>query len=812
MAKIYNASSVQAINNFFEKLGYPVDFFENDTDTTKIFLNENDWRFQDESRENFYKETYMPTAEKRLENFYVDPIVLKNISGDEFEVYIHTNYTDNNSNYSGQRALRSKSIYSNLDENGKPYNLEDGIKRLKDGEWFWTDYNRIAVKRIATASKLSTDDINLKELNVKGELDNFENFNSIDAPNYSVILGDNPQVSEASVRVDLESYTKSQLEKAEEKLNQEQKSLQESLIAKDNGTIKSAMWTFDEVDELYNSQITREDKRAYFIYLQNINRKKLKGGFDEKYGSSYPAEAVDIIELMKRGALFFDPTAKRGFRLQPKVIYRSGNIWKKWGNLENNKEFYVQRFGEEIYKIHYDTLFSAWKEVHDKRLRCKTNDETMRLSMLPVSKLAETIQVGAIINPHDKAKIKEEFRVYTSFQKGKRIEDVANLGNKSSSNNIITKQSLNLRDAFIEWLKLAGEGQRALDVGVQWSSMTDGLNALVSFYLTKGRITNPHKKEKGGNDKFERRKDDARKTGIRLFQQFLNDGLTGNDAKKVDYIFNMAYNNYHEPVLEQVPIGFTYKKYIDNRGLFVLRQANLNALRYYMSRGSVGLAYGVGLGKTFCSIFVMKQALDLGLAERPLVIVPNQVYTQFGQEIVRGLGEEFDPKKSNTRLNMFYNGGGIYNELGNNAVNGINMCTYEATKLFAFQEQNLNNSDNQWLDKAMTILEMGSDDEGEVNLSIKKQRASDFRKSIFNIEDDTDVSRPVDDDDEDEDDLPEETTEIDDILGDLELETGGTIGDEVLTDGDDYSQEEYVDNQEDKNKSVIYLKYRINRF
>ncbi len=44
---------------------------------------------------------------------------------------------------------------------------------------------------------------------------------------------------------------------------------------------------------------------------------------------------------MKKGALFFDPTAKVGERLQPKVIYKSGNIWKKWGSLTNKKIGFV---------------------------------------------------------------------------------------------------------------------------------------------------------------------------------------------------------------------------------------------------------------------------------------------------------------------------------------------------------------------------------------------------------------------------------------------------------------------------------------
>jgi hypothetical protein len=151
----------------------------------------------------------------------------------------------------------------------------------------------------------------------------------------------------------------------------------------------------------------------------------------------------------------------------------------------------------------------------------------------------------------------------------------------------------------------------------------------------------------------------------------------------------------------------------------------LNALRYFLSRGSIGLAYGVGMGKTFCSIFVMKQALDLGICERPLLIVPNQVYFQFGQEIKRGLGSEFDYQLPDSRLNMFYNGKGIYNRMGNKAVNGINLCTYEATSNFIFaKDQN----DDEWLDEAINILEMGGDIK---NPAIREEWKKSYGDSLF---------------------------------------------------------------------------------
>ena len=52
---------------------------------------------------------------------------------------------------------------------------------------------------------------------------------------------------------------------------------------------------------------------------------------------------------------------------------------------------------------------------------------------------------------------------------------------------------------------------------------------------------------------------------------------------------------------------------------------------------------------------------------------------------------------------MFYNGGGVYNLLGNSAVDGINICTYEAVEKFQFSQ---NNIEMAWVDEAVSVLEM----------------------------------------------------------------------------------------------------------
>lgn len=637
--------------------------------------------------------------------------------------------------------------YIKFDEEGRPVVDERAVNY----------FTIILVNKGSTF--LDDEEISNEEYEIANEFANFKDFDSIDAPDYSVIYGDDPQVSVASPQVNLDELTANQLKKAQEKLESAKNALAELKKAEKQEDIENAMWTFDEVDELYNSKISDDDKVAFFIYLQNKNRKKLTGDWDKKYGSPYPAEATTILSLMKKGCLFYDPSANLGERLQPRVIYKSGNVWKKHGNLTSKKDEYIKRFGQEIYDLHVSNL--DWETLNANRLKV-TGEKEMRLQILPISLFAEDFKINGIVSPKDKETIKKQLLIYTSFTKDGLKEDL--LKNDGRDSQYVRKEVVSLRDGFILWLREAGSAEQSAKHGITWSPSTTDVEQLMDRYIQP--VNNPFKQEAGGVDKWLKMKDDAKKVGDRLFAQFLDEGITGEDKLKLEFVWNSMYNSYVEPNLEEVPIGFTYKKYLDNRHLFLLKETNLRAVRYYLTRGSMGLAYGVGLGKTFCSIFAMKQALDLGTAKRPLVIVPNQVYFQFGQEIQRGLGKAFDPTIDNSRLNMFYNGNGIYNMLGNNAVDGINLCTYEAVANFQFERKTISYS---WVEEAIDVLEMTG---GTRSVPIIEQNNRKYAPTLFNAQS---IETDIDTSDEYEE-LPIDDEDVED-LGDFAQ--GGGVKDKV---------------------------------
>ena len=696
---------------------------------------------------------------QELFGFVNQPIIVKNENnGDVYQVYYKKRIS----------AWDFKDVIQNENE-----------ALIIDKQQYLSEYFYIELVKKGTTFGLTSETIDSSDLSYS-EFAKFEKFEDVDAPNYSVVYADNPQVSESSFFDGIEKLTDQQIKKSLSKLNEEDNKLINLLKAKEDGTLKSAMWTIDEIDNIYNTKLSEQDKRSWVIYLQNKAKKKLEGEFIKKYDSEYPANPETILELMKSGSLFYDPNSKVGERLQPRSVYRSGNIWLKKSSLDNEKDLYVKRFGEELYEMHKNVLQDVWLETWDNRLKLKSKDKENRLVLLPISALADTFKIESFISPSDRTRNLEDFVVGIKRKKGEIVEDVSELGIGNvyyGDNNLLKKNVISLKEGFIAWCKEAGSGNKSSELGINWSNTTKNIGDVITRYLKP--TNNPFKQEKNGEMKWERYKDDARKVGNRLFAQFLSDGLSKKDQQKIEIIFNSTYN-YDVPIkLDEVPIGFTYKKYLDNKFLFVLRDSNLNAIRNYVYKGSIGLAYGVGLGKTFCSIFIMKQALDLGLVKRPIVIVPNQVYSQFINEISRGLGKDFNPNMGGNRINGFYNGQGeLYNRLGNNAVDGINICTYEATKNFVYDAKRI---EGNWFEEASLILESGN--ENSINEQRQEYEDKYSKTNFLDVFDvNTDVSEKLVESDEDiinkiDDDFDDFDLLDDDDL--IEFEDGGEIESEL---------------------------------
>jgi hypothetical protein len=772
--------------------------------TLKSINNENNQKnFTDAE---WVKDEANYTTNPLLINKRVNPLVIvNNDNGNIINLYFR-GYGILDSTYGYTSNYVSDNIKQNLEVD------ENGNLKSKNDEFFYVEIDKKGKKDIGN------EIIDMEEYKTYNEFVSFENFDSIDAPNYSNLFADDPQVSVVSPPIDIKAMTDAQVKSAEKKLEESIKRW-EQLKDVDDKELKTAMWSFDEIDELYNAGISEDDKRAFFVYLQNKTKKKLKGDWDKKYGSPYPSQANYILGLLSRGALFYEPTANFGERLQPRVIYQSGNVWKKWASLTNRKDEIVQRFGEAIYQNHVDALKPIFDIADNNRLRVRGDDKSMRLYLSPISLMAKQITIKQIVSPKDKTTIQKNFETYTQVKDGKIEVDTSiikgdytssektitqmlnRLKNKHKvdikqyqdldetelkkvlrwdfndhdffetkkydSSKFVTKNTLTLYEGFLRWCREAGEGVEAQTLGIQWTFITTGVKTLKEYYLDPlGK--NPFSKEANSKDKWLRYKNDAKQVGERLFAQFLAEGLVPEDQNKVEIIWNSTYNNYVDPDLRKVPIGFTYKKYLDGDSLFRLTEFNLRAIRYYLTRGSIGLAYGVGVGKTFVSILCIKQALDLGLCTRPLIVVPNQVYSQFKFEIFRALGEEYNDAIPNSKINAFFNGmDEKQTAKGNNAVDGINICTYQAMQLFQFDR---NTIDKEWLYETCAIIESAPELEDDM---FGDESVKNFADILFN--DFSEVDKDSSQDVKLVDDInveQQDDNEQNDLIGDEDFDLG----------------------------------------
>ena len=502
----------------------------------------------------------------------------------------------------------------------------------------------------------------------------------IKVPQYKVVLPENPTQSEEVLDVKPENISSDQaktLKKVEKKSKQRKSDIQISKANKD-----TVLWDFDEVDELYNEGISEGDKKAFVFYLEQLTGKSVEGGFAKYSGNS--AE-----QLLEEGVLFYDMRAPRNRAYQPRFLFASGNIYKKRQALISDKEAYLNMVSESVYQNHIEALEEAYDEVRSKALTLDNPDEKLRLKIMPTSKLAVNFFVGNIVLARTKEK-QSDFSVYVSNAGGKQTYDMTKTATKYDNRARI--DSYNIRDAFILWLREARDPNTSREYGIIYRNGMD-FNQIYSIYI-KGRTRAPRGIDK---KRWLQIITDAKENGDRLFAQFLAEGLTTEDRRRLELQWNIDYNGNLNYDVNKVPIGFQFAKFF-GESLNDIRPEKRQAIGFSLVRGSCCLAYGVGIGKTWCGIFTLAQNLELGLAKRPLVVVPNQVYPQFLKEI-RNILPQYD-------VNGLYNMRGYYSDLAYQVQDrSISICTYEGLESLGFSE----NLDASFIDRVSSMVESTDD-------------------------------------------------------------------------------------------------------
>ncbi|MEM1122940.1 MAG: hypothetical protein AAGJ18_21020, partial [Bacteroidota bacterium] len=378
--------------------------------------------------------------------------------------------------------------------------------------------------------------------------------------------------------------------------------------------------TFNDIDAAYNQGISEDEKIAFVYYMRSVGR-PMENGW-KKYWIAAADEPVVLNRLARASVLMFDDG-----ELVPAFIYLSGNVYEKLDRLTRNEVAIRADYGDSAYDTQLASLQTVIQTLKSKELTLNDPIVANRLVIKPESEFAANMLIPGL---RDGVKIRAE------ISKAKDSYGKPNLFSQKNNRWSHAHDEVDLQYAFVYWMMTYSDKITFLK-GMDW-------NKIVTLYLHN----RPYSKAKDGDDAlaFQKEKARAREEGRRLFGEFLATGLDDEVREMIEQRWNQQFNAEVLPDLDKVPIGFTCAK--SYRGELVdIRPEKRQAVAAAMMEGSMCLAYGVGLGKTWCFNFIVAQFFENGWALRPLLVLPNGVYKQFMDEI-RGL-------LPHIKLNDYYN-------------------------------------------------------------------------------------------------------------------------------------------------------------
>lgn len=378
--------------------------------------------------------------------------------------------------------------------------------------------------------------------------------------------------------------------------------------------------SFDEVDAEYNKHLSSDQIKAFVWYMRFELKRPMNGGW-KKYYVDY--NYISTKKWIDEGVVCLDEGV-----LVPAFIYFSGNLYEKREWLSEMQAEVISRIGQKAYDNQLQGLEQRLVQLQRKRLLLAPpkGEEKRQLRILPTSEFARTFQITQL---KDAVKMKERL--------SKRKADYGNpdyFNTKASDYQKKEIKTVDLQGAFMLWMK----NNRSIVYKKSMDYVT-----IAKYYLQDKPYV---EKTDGNRTKFRKIKSAAKTEGKRLFQLFLATEIEESDQKRIEDHWNEGYNGFLPIDLNQVPIGFSMARYYNGMEMDI-RPEKREAIAFAIMSGSGCLAYGVGLGKTWASIFTMAQFIENGWCERPFLTLPNQVYNQFKKEI-EGILPQYP-------INDFYN-------------------------------------------------------------------------------------------------------------------------------------------------------------
>jgi SNF2 family DNA or RNA helicase len=278
--------------------------------------------------------------------------------------------------------------------------------------------------------------------------------------------------------------------------------------------------------------------------------------------------------------------------LLPYPIYAYGNMYDRELQLQADKAYILQKYGQAVYDKHVEVIHQAKPRL----ISLQNPDVRERPKILSTADFVR------------------QFFVQHPLREEAGLELKPNEQNQAGE--LVIRYGL--KDVFIKWLRtLPATDFREVSA-----------HDIIYYYLEGHNL---------GKSLSEQQKSTIQKytpqEGEALFARFLSDILGVEDQQRIDFLWNRIYNGQSSIPYHRVPIGFTCSAKFKSFNLH-FTPAQREAIAFMEVASSGIIAYDVGVGKTMSAIITLAHALYCGKCSRPLVVVPNPTYGKWIKEMI----------------------------------------------------------------------------------------------------------------------------------------------------------------------------------
>ena len=364
-----------------------------------------------------------------------------------------------------------------------------------------------------------------------------------------------------------------------------------------------------------------------------------------------------------------------------KILFMSGDIYSKIAN-------YQEKIANKQYKLTSneidpgtELLLKQEIELYSKNINLLNS---IKKDLVPI----ENIHLSL------KSTMAEEFFIEHFDEEGNIIK-------------------LNLQESFILWAKNESyadmKDRKSIDFSTSKISRED-LNEKVSWsdiisYIdsesVKAERTSSYfrdsdevkqlksQRKKEADEKRQARSDIANK----LFDKYIHEGLSEQIKKNLEYEYNQKFNSYVAPDYSKLPLFIDGMSSHKGSSSFKLYEQQIKGISFLCNKGNGLLAYDVGVGKTAAGIVATVNQIQSGRSKRPLILVPNQVYSKWYTDIK----ELFPNVQINDLFNLNEKSVAAFRDSENKnklniPENSISLITYEALSRMTFTDDSIKNA------------------------------------------------------------------------------------------------------------------------